>query len=297
LSCTLAAALPSFVKPCEGAEKWTPPAKRWATDPDRRPSRSQGDEPKSLKSEFLTFNAYDKSGCGKIGFRKRIKTNLMSTEKTNREKRGIMAQGRTYPIEIPDACPVCHRHSELHISLSDVTDPGDRVQVVFRCGYRGCRSFFIGYYGRMGDENLYAIRPIKPDISLFPRSVAEISSTFVAIFAEAEEAAQLGLAQIAGPGYRKAFEFLIKDYAISLAPDKAEEIRHKFSGVVVSEYIPDSRIQAVAKRCLWLGNDETHYLRKWVDHDVDDLVKLIKLTANWIEIGHLSESYIQEMPG
>ncbi len=46
----------------------------------------------------------------------------------------------------------------------------------------------------------------------------------------------------------------------------------------------------------WLGNDETHYLRKWEQHDVDDLVTLIKLTTNWIEIEHLSKSYVEEMP-
>ncbi len=102
--------------------------------------------------------------------------------------------------------------------------------------------------------------------------------------------------RIAGPGYRKAFEFLIKDYAKSLTPDKEKDIEKKFSGVVVSEYIQDARIQAVAKRCLWLGNDETHYLRRWTDHDVGDLVTLIKLTANWIEIEHLSKSYVEQMP-
>lgn len=118
----------------------------------------------------------------------------------------------------------------------------------------------------------------------------------MAVFAEAEEAAQLGLSQVAGPGYRKAFEFLIKDYAISLAPDKADDIRKQFSGAVVTDYISDSRIQEVAKRSLWLGNDETHYLRKWESHDIKDLVALIKLTTNWIEIDHLSKAYIQQMP-
>ena len=94
----------------------------------------------------------------------------------------------------------------------------------------------------------------------------------------------------------QAFEFLIKDYAKSLAPEKAGEIQKKFSGAVVSEFIADARIQAVAKRCLWLGNDETHYLRKWTEHDVDDLVRLIKLTTNWIEIEHLSKAYVKNMP-
>jgi hypothetical protein len=136
---------------------------------------------------------------------------------------------------------------------------------------------------------------MKPVSSQIPEVVAKISPTFVSVFIEAEEAAQLGLSQVAGPGYRKAFEFLIKDYAKSLTSEKAAEIEKKFSGAVVTEYIQDARIQAVAKRCLWLGNDETHYLRRWTDHDVTDLITLIRLTASWIEIEYLSRSYVEGM--
>ena len=106
----------------------------------------------------------------------------------------------------------------------------------------------------------------------------------------------LGLTQIAGPGYRKAFEFLVKDYAKSLKPDDSERIEKLFSGNVVNEFITDPRIQAVAKRALWIGNDEIHYLRKWVAHDIDDLITLIKLAINWVEIERLSQSYTEEMP-
>jgi len=212
------------------------------------------------------------------------------------ENRSITVKSNGYQIELPEACPICHRYSELQIIISDSVAPDGTVQIVYRCGYRGCQNFFIGYYGRIHEAALLLVKPIKPLVSQFPASVGGISPAFITIFAEAEEAAQLGLSQIAGPGYRKAFEFLIKDYAKSLAPNKTEDIQKKFSGAVVSEYISDARIQAVAKRSLWLGNDETHYLRQWTDHDVSDLVTLIKLTANWIEIDHLSKSYVEEMP-
>lgn len=211
-------------------------------------------------------------------------------------KRHITVENLGYQVDAPDACPICHRHSEVELLRSDATNQGNAVQVVYRCAYQACRSFFIGYYGNKGQSSLLSVKPTKPVASNFPEAVTNISPTFVAVFAEAEEAAQLGLSQIAGPGYRKAFEFLIKDYAKSLSPDKASEIEKKFSGAVVAEYIQDARIQAVAKRGLWLGNDETHYLRRWTNHDVTDLVTLIKLTANWIEIEYLSKAYVKEMP-
>jgi len=212
-------------------------------------------------------------------------------------KRQVSVANHSYQVDVPDACPICHRHSEYDFVRADVIDQDAGVQAIFKCAYGGCRQFFFCYYGRCPDGTLHAVRPVKPSPSAFSDEVKKISPQFVAIFSEAEEAAQNGLTQIAGPGYRKAFEFLIKDYAKFLKPDKASEIQSKFSGAVVNEFVPDARIQGVAKRVLWLGNDETHYLRKWTEHDIEDLVKLVRLAAHWIDIETLSKSYEKSMPG
>ena len=37
-------------------------------------------------------------------------------------------------------------------------------------------------------------------------------------------------------------------------------------------------------------------MRRWTDHDLSDLVTLIKLAVNWVEIDHLSKTYVEEMP-
>jgi hypothetical protein len=211
-------------------------------------------------------------------------------------KRSIAVQNHHYPVDVPDACPICHKYSETAFVTADLFENNGGVQAVFRCAYHGCRAFFICYYGQKPSSVLLSVRPLKAPEGVFPDTISKLSPTFVSIFREADEAKHLGLEQIADPGYRKAFEFLIKDYAKSLAPGKVVEIEKKFSGTIVAEFISDARIQAVAKRCLWLGNDETHYLRKWTDHDVEDLVTLIKLTTNWIEIDQLSKSYVKEMP-
>lgn len=199
-------------------------------------------------------------------------------------KRNIAIQNQAYVVDAPDECPVCHRYSEVVFIAGDMVEMGQGVQVIFRCGFQGCRVYFICSYGPRPSPQILAVRPLKPPGSVFPETISKLSPMFVSIFKEADEAKHLGLKQIAGPGYRKAFEFLIKDYAKSLAPGKEKEIEAKFSGAVVTEFISDARIQAVARRCLWLGNDETHYLRKWTDHDVEDLVVLIRLTTSWVEI-------------
>jgi hypothetical protein len=124
-----------------------------------------------------------------------------------------------------------------------------------------------------------------------------MSPEFVEIYKQAKEAQDNGLTQVCGPGYRKAFEFLIKDYAKSKVAEEAtrKAIEATFAGTVVKDYIGDVRAQAVAKRALWLGNDETHYLRKWTNHNIDDLITLIQLTIHWIEIERLSEKYVADM--
>lgn len=121
---------------------------------------------------------------------------------------------------------------------------------------------------------------------------------FVDIYEQAREALDAGLDQIGGPGLRKAFEFLVKDYAKSKAQsaEEKEKIDKSFAGNVVNDVIKDSRIVNVSKRAIWLGNDETHYLRKWTDHDVDDLIILIQLTMHWMEIEKLSDDYLKQMP-
>ena len=206
----------------------------------------------------------------------------------------IQVGNQFYPVEYPNKCPICHHHGDIALLATFPQPKG--VQVIFQCPFFECRRYFIGYYGPIAQKQLLAIRPQEPEPTQWPAVGEELSPKFVAIYREAEQARHTGLTQIAGPGYRKAFEFLLKDYAKSRAPEKAEEVDKAFSGNVVTEYISDPRIQAVAQRALWLGNDETHYLRKWTSHGVEDLITLIKLSINWIEIEHLSESYRQEMP-
>lgn len=47
----------------------------------------------------------------------------------------------------------------------------------------------------------------------------------------------------------------------------------------------------MAKGASWLGNDETHYVRKWKDKDISDLKKMIELTVYWISYELKTEEY------
>ena len=60
--------------------------------------------------------------------------------------------------------------------------------------------------------------------------------------------------------------------------------------------IDNSSIKELARRATWLGNDETHYIRKWEDRDIHDLKNLIDLTCQYITMESKSKAYLEEMP-
>lgn len=52
----------------------------------------------------------------------------------------------------------------------------------------------------------------------------------------------------------------------------------------------------MASRAVWLGNDETHYTRKWEDKDINDLKSIIELTLHWIESEIRTQKLLEDMP-
>jgi hypothetical protein len=216
----------------------------------------------------------------------------------NIEKSGI-----NWKFKLPHLCPLCNHlvvidHPTIYFLKKQSSE------LIYQCPNPDCGRFFIGYYSLtygspgFGWTNLERFIPVEPTDEELPQFLDEISENFRPIYSEALEAKQLGLNQICGPGFRKAFEFLIKDYAKSKTDSEREkkEIEDAFAGKVVNDYIEDKRIQQVAKRALWLGNDETHYLRKWEQKNIEDLINLIKLSIHWIQIEKTSSDYVSEMP-
>ena len=67
-------------------------------------------------------------------------------------------------------------------------------------------------------------------------------------------------------------------------------------GKCINEHIENQKLKDIAKRATWLGNDETHYVRKWQGKNITDLKLLIDLTVHWIETEILTEKLIAEMP-
>jgi hypothetical protein len=197
----------------------------------------------------------------------------------------------------PCECPFCHKAITPNFHFGYINELGG-LEVFVSCPDQDCQKTFIGYYRINGGYWIFDDKTSSGEIigRDFSDSIKEISDSFVVIYNQSFAAEQQNLTEICGVGYRKALEFLIKDFAIKNAPDKKDEIEKKLLGKCIADYIDDSRIKSVSKRAVWLGNDETHYIRKWEGKNLTDMKKLIDLTLHWIEMVELTESFEEEMP-
>jgi hypothetical protein len=88
---------------------------------------------------------------------------------------------------------------------------------------------------------------------LYPIQSMYVSKSFSTRYNEAHIAEQLGLKEISGVGYRKALEFLLKDYIIKNHPEEEEKAKNSLLGKCISDYVDEPRLTDSAKRTAWLG--------------------------------------------
>ena len=194
-----------------------------------------------------------------------------------------------YAIE----CPFCHalvnpRYIFLH---------GQSLFAV--CPNSDCNQHFILTSDYTGTRFEVVEPNSTPGKREFSNTIRNVSPDFETIYNQAYHAEQIHLDQICGVGYRKALEFLIKDYLISHVVETDADkvvIKKSFLDKCIQDYVPNEQVKIVARRAVWLGNDETHYTRKWENKDVSHLKRLIDLTVRWIESDIETKELLQDMP-
>lgn len=198
----------------------------------------------------------------------------------------------SFNIEYPNLCPHCGRTMVPEcVSKSDSDKKYPyyhgtvKFALTYRCSYPDCKKYFAVEYSldEKGElkENHYSYRPpVKID---FPTKIEDLSNSFVSIYSQSKTAESEHLDLIAGVGYRKATEFLIKDYAIHKTPEDKDKISRQPLGQVIKDYFNDfPKLQNLATAVAWIGNDETHYVRKHDDRDLDDLKRFINSAVHFI---------------
>lgn len=113
----------------------------------------------------------------------------------------------------------------------------------------------------------------------FDPLIENLSPEFTDIYNQSFQAETEGLYKIASTGYRKAMEFLVKDYLIKTNPAKSEKIKKKSLSACIKE-IDNSNIKTLAEESSWLGNDEA----KQGSGDISELKTFIEALVHYINM-------------
>lgn len=201
----------------------------------------------------------------------------------------------------PTSCPLCHESGVQFVfeAASTTTSIGeggadsDRVELPVQCPNVKCGRLYIAQFifGRF-----VGATPTKPRPPEVPAEVRDISPVAVTCYEQAIAAEALELKEIAGGGYRKALEFLVKDYCKSEHPGEHERIELMSLGPCITEFVDDAKLKLCASRAAWLGNDQLHYVQKWEGQDLDALKNLLRLAIYWVASQLQTRAILEEMP-
>jgi hypothetical protein len=204
----------------------------------------------------------------------------------------------SYTCDIPDECPYCKfvvHHSQLPQG-GHIVD--NKWKVLFQCPRGECREYYFGNFIIEESKFPVFVNFLGGNIILseFNEIIVNISQKFISIFNEAETAEYYGLSSLCGAGYRKALEYLIKDYLIKKKPELESVLGKLTLGNCIRGYVDNPNVKDCAQRATWIGNDEVHYIKIWEGKDLSHLKDLISLTISWIELEVKTQNFIKEMP-
>ncbi|MBB6109730.1 protein of unknown function [Mucilaginibacter lappiensis] len=199
-------------------------------------------------------------------------------------------------VSLPDKCPHCHLGLVPEYIFGYVNK--SFLYLSFNCPRESCLGYFLVVYQADHNSHYHIDCYVfgSPEPVKHPQIINTISPSFVDLYRQAQSSQDYGLNDVCGMGFRKALEFLIKDYIVFKDPLQKSTIEKKLLGPCIKDHIDSQKIKDIANRAAWLGNDETHYVRKWVNMDVNNLKQLIQLTTHWIETEYLTDQMIQAMP-
>lgn len=188
-------------------------------------------------------------------------------------------------------CPICNaKISPTYLSSRCHLD---KTAFSVYCECTSCGKPFVALFNKLdkitkGNKSYYLAEHIEylapkfPNICTFDNRIEVLSPMFVEIYNQALSAESYNLNQISGIGYRKSLEFLIKDYCVSKNPNDKDKILKMLLSQCINDYIDDDKIKNVSKVSAWIGNDETHYIKKFKDKDITDLKRFIDTIVHFI---------------
>ena len=195
-----------------------------------------------------------------------------------------------------EKCSNCNKALAPEKLYSIIIEKNDEYYLYVADFCNSCKSVLITEYkvNKINDRNFEFEKALKTSpqtyqMEKFDENIEKISPQFIKIYNQSLQAEKTGLDEIAGLGYRKSVEFLIKDFAIYKNPEKEDKIKNTWMKVCIEKYIDNEQIKVLAERSDWIGNDEAHYVRKQEDRDITDMKRFIKAMVYFIGMTLITE--------
>lgn len=159
--------------------------------------------------------------------------------------------------------------------------------VFYQC--QSCHQFICFDYVLI-DERVGTTRVTSYDYNFssahfpFDKVIEKVSPGFKKIYLQAQQAERLGLNELDLMGYRKALEFLVKDFLIKYQHEKSESIGSlKLSKCISKLKTPDlTGGDDLALISSWIGNDGTHYAKRNPEYTLEDAKNYLRATVSFI---------------
>ncbi|MFJ3389740.1 hypothetical protein [Lysinibacillus sp. NPDC086135] len=199
-------------------------------------------------------------------------------------------------IDVIEHCPHCKKSvapKVIYVKYGwDEDYNAQGAEIVLECPRDQCKKIYLAdiVYQEYGEGNFnqkilmdYVIHPAKYEI-FEDNEIEKFSPMFIEIYNQTLKADKMNLSEIIGVGYRRATEFLVKDYIKKLIRDgEIDEITEESveksyrTNNLIQKYVRDARIKEVAKKFFDLSNDYAHYEKIYTHRDISDLKILIQL--------------------
>lgn len=139
-----------------------------------------------------------------------------------------------FPIYYKNQCPICYFGLEMSQNvvfschnIHSLENNNFHIFTIHFCPH--CNNGFLVDHNmecKEGCEEVsQTIYPYKLANANIDDEIKKISPSFYSIYNQSLTAKELGLTEIYGMGFRKAIEYLVKDYAIKKRPEDSEQIK------------------------------------------------------------------------
>lgn len=171
-------------------------------------------------------------------------------------------------FKIPIVCPHCNCSLQPIIKDHRLLTFGENSLLVISYIGNCCNTpFYATYQYKDAKTTLLDVYPHLKSITL-PEKIRELSPRFTNLYEQSYTAEQNGHIELAGSGYRNSIEVLIKDFAINKLSAPKDEVCKMSLYDAIGSYLKEVNLETSAADVIRvLGNDYTHYQRKYDDVD------------------------------